>query len=127
MADDGDGELIDFRPRDDWAVLLNPTPIERIDEIEAFTGKLHDRLRAVEETLARLTRPKVEAIYPQNPWRHIANARVLLAEQVADGTIDEATYDEAMGNLAASERELDRSVADAEGTVVRWTGRNLNE
>lgn len=117
MADD-DERPIRLVPRGPLDEALTPTGLDRIRLLERDASEIVRRLVAVEQAVVALTKPQVEAIYPQNPWRLIAQARISLAEKHRAGEIDDTTYDEAMANLAASERWANVGVETAEAIIV---------
>lgn len=125
MADEDEPPARPVRlvPRGPLDAALNPTNIERLERVERDWLEVSERLVAVEQAVAALTAPVVQAIYPQNPWARIAEARVSLAEKLEAGIIDEVIYDEAMSNLAASERMSNVALSSAEAIIVELDER----
>lgn len=98
MADDDPTPL---RPRDAWDVLLNPTPVERVDEHDRELDRLRADVADLNRRLERLEAPEVQVLPVDNAFARLAAARESLRHMYAEGRVDEADYIEAEANLAA--------------------------
>ena len=97
-------------PRTSIDVFFDPTDTELLANHSKWIARVDVEVHALRCEVARLTN-LVEAggaheIRPQNAFAHLEGARLWLADALVNGRIDEATHDEALDNLEATESGL---------------------